>query len=149
MPGNDEASFTVRIMLINHDRFPISPVHGIEAQEIDEVLGVYQIIDRDHFELWPGDSQLYKRAPDAAESIHGDSGHTHLLTVDDTTTMNLCFQREFRLQSARLRPTVAPACNAQCSGGRVRYNGLHFLQQTGLHIENESSNRDVFCDPGM
>ena len=100
MPGNDEASFTVRIMLINHDRFPISPVHGIKAQEIDEVLGVYQIIDRDHFELWPGEYKLYKRAPDATESIHGDSGHTHLLTGDDTTTMYVCFQREFRLQRA-------------------------------------------------
>src|SRR4051812_47577399 len=35
------------------------------------------------------------------------------------------------------------------SGECLRCNGLHFLQQTRLHIEDESSNRDVLCDPGM
>ena len=82
VPGNDEAPFTVRILLINHDRFPISPVHRIKAQEIDEVFGVDQIIDRDDFELWPAEYKLDKRAPDATESIHRDSGQTRLLTGD-------------------------------------------------------------------
>src|SRR5580658_3577000 len=35
------------------------------------------------------------------------------------------------------------------SGSGLLCNWLHFPQETGIHVENEASYRDIFCDPGM
>jgi len=35
------------------------------------------------------------------------------------------------------------------SASSLPCNRLHFPQETGLHVENEASHRDIFRDPGM
>src|SRR5579862_7571819 len=35
------------------------------------------------------------------------------------------------------------------SGSGLLCYGLHFPQETGIHVENEASHRDILCDPGM
>ena len=74
---------------------------------MNKVIGVDKIVDRDEFELRPGDHQFHKRSSDATEAVNGNCRNRHLLTPDTSHNEISIFERQLRLQGR----TVPPDCS--------------------------------------
>ena len=59
-------------------------------------------------------------------------------------------QRHLPLKLPGARRSGAQILQAQIlSGSCLLCDWLYFPQETGIHVENEASHRDILCDPGM
>ena len=53
------------------------------------------------------------------------------------------------LENRRFGAQILQAQVRSSRGSSLLCNWLHFLEETGRHVENKASHGDIFCDPGM